>query len=114
MRSRILLQARSQIIHCRHLSSSPYMAAHDAALPYKRSTKHSKIDSSGSVSGPMSSLGKCVYSVSLFLLFWFWRKDRDRILELYSAQSIPPEVLLESATAHHGTRQGQLLDDRPH
>ncbi len=50
----------------------------------------------------------------LFLPFWFWRKDRDRILELYSAQSIPPEVLLESATAHHGTRQGQLLDDRPH
>jgi hypothetical protein len=45
---------------------------------------------------------------------WFWRKDRDRILELYSAQSVSPEVLLKSATAHHRTGQRQLLDDRPH
>ena len=50
----------------------------------------------------------------LFCLVGFWRKDRDRVLELHSAQSVPPEVLLESPTAHHGTGQGQLLDDRPH
>ena len=47
----------------------------------------------------------------LFCFVGFWRKDRDRVLELHSAQSVPPKVLLESPTAHHGTRQGQLLDD---
>ena len=50
----------------------------------------------------------------LFCLVGFWRKDCDRVLELHSAQSISPEVFLESATAHHGTRKGQLLDDRSH
>jgi len=44
------------------------MVAHGAALPYKRSTKHLKIDSSGSVIGQMSSLGKCVYTFSISYL----------------------------------------------
>jgi hypothetical protein len=42
------------------------MAAPGAASLYKRFTKRSKIDSSGSVSGPINYLGKCVYSVSFF------------------------------------------------
>jgi hypothetical protein len=53
-------------------------------------------------------------SVSFTFFLVLGERIVTRILELHSAQSVSPEVLLEGATAHHGTGQRQLLDDRPH